>query len=106
MAFVNDLEDINSVCMTAVAVCSISGPAPTSHRHWSLSSSLQLVFHPHGVLRCAQNLLEKYNIAPTDIGRLEVWGGGGGPAAAGGGRRYWKGMNHICKRGEIVESLM
>eukprot|EP00285_Hemiselmis_virescens_P017387 CAMPEP_0173392420 /NCGR_PEP_ID=MMETSP1356-20130122/19527_1 /TAXON_ID=77927 ORGANISM="Hemiselmis virescens, Strain PCC157" /NCGR_SAMPLE_ID=MMETSP1356 /ASSEMBLY_ACC=CAM_ASM_000847 /LENGTH=492 /DNA_ID=CAMNT_0014350211 /DNA_START=73 /DNA_END=1547 /DNA_ORIENTATION=- len=37
MAFVNDLEDINSVCMTAVA-----------------------------------NLLEKYNIAPTDIGRLEV----------------------------------
>jgi hypothetical protein len=72
MAFVNDLEDINSVCMTAVAVCSISGPAPTSHRHWSLSSSLQLVFHPHGVLRCAQNLLEKYNIAPTDIGRLAV----------------------------------
>lgn len=37
MAFVNDLEDINSVCMTAVG-----------------------------------NLLEKYNIAPTDIGRLEV----------------------------------
>uniref|UniRef100_A0A7S0DYV6 Hydroxymethylglutaryl-CoA synthase n=1 Tax=Hanusia phi TaxID=3032 RepID=A0A7S0DYV6_9CRYP len=37
MAFCNDLEDINSVCMTAVA-----------------------------------NLLEKYNIAPTDIGRLEV----------------------------------
>mmetsp|Transcript_21931 Transcript_21931/g.53994 ORF Transcript_21931/g.53994 Transcript_21931/m.53994 type:complete len:527 (+) Transcript_21931:86-1666(+) len=37
MAFVNDLEDINSVCMTAVG-----------------------------------NLLEKYNVAPTDIGRLEV----------------------------------
>jgi hypothetical protein len=72
MAFVNDLEDINSVCMTAVAVCSIPGPEPTSHRCSSLSSLLQLVFHPHRVLRCAQNLLEKYNIAPTDIGRLEV----------------------------------
>ena len=37
MAFCDDLEDINSVCMTAV-----------------------------------MNLLDKYNIAPTDIGRLEV----------------------------------
>lgn len=37
MAFCNDLEDINSVCMTAV-----------------------------------MNLMEKYNIAPTDVGRLEV----------------------------------
>eukprot|EP00286_Rhodomonas_abbreviata_P009951 CAMPEP_0181317862 /NCGR_PEP_ID=MMETSP1101-20121128/16696_1 /TAXON_ID=46948 /ORGANISM="Rhodomonas abbreviata, Strain Caron Lab Isolate" /LENGTH=522 /DNA_ID=CAMNT_0023425287 /DNA_START=31 /DNA_END=1596 /DNA_ORIENTATION=- len=37
MAFCSDLEDINSVCMTAVA-----------------------------------NLLEKYNVAPGDIGRLEV----------------------------------
>jgi hydroxymethylglutaryl-CoA synthase len=56
MAFCNDLEDINSVCMTAVAVC-------------SRSNSSAII---RGTNTCIQNLLEKYNIAPTDIGRLEV----------------------------------
>ncbi len=59
MAFCNDLEDINSVCMTAVAVC-----------------SRDFFFHSSpNVIVCSfllQNLLEKYNIAPTDVGRLEV----------------------------------
>jgi hydroxymethylglutaryl-CoA synthase len=56
MAFCNDLEDINSVCMTAVAVCSRSNtPAIIC-----------------GANMDVQNLLEKYNIAPTDVGRLEV----------------------------------
>ena len=53
MAFCNDLEDINSVCMTAVAVRRQHGCGLVE-------------------LKGAQNLLEKYNIAPTDIGRLEV----------------------------------
>jgi len=33
MAFCNDLEDINSVCMTAVAVCS-RNPKPWAPNHY------------------------------------------------------------------------